>query len=87
MTTCMYINTYSFTDITSNYKGKLQEFWAKRGSNPEYSTEVGCGGFVSTVTLTDYSGETTHFQGNGHPNKKSAEQSAAKKACISYDLE
>ena len=57
------------------------------GINPQYSTEVGRGGFVSTVTLTEYSGETIQFKGNGHPNKKSAEQSAAKQACISYGLE
>ena len=62
---------------------------AKRGlgTNPEYSTEAGHGEFVSTVTLTYYSRETRQFKGNGHPNKKSAEQSAAKQACISYGLE
>jgi dsRNA-specific ribonuclease len=75
-------------NITSNYRGMLQEFLVKRGfGNPQYSTGQGGGGkFVSTVTLTDLSGEVLHFHGRGYANKKTAEQSAAKQACIHYNL-
>ena len=68
----------------------LQEFLARRGmSNPQYSMSQGNGGrFVSTATLTDdVSREVMHFQGKGYANKKTAEQSAAKQACIHYNLE
>ena len=76
----MHVNFYA--DITANYKGRLQEFLAKRGlCNPQYSTGVGYGWrFVCTVALTDPSGEDVKFEGRGHANKKSAEQSAAKQA-------
>ena len=71
-----------------NYKAMINEYCQKNYLPlPKYATDVGGGGFVSTVTLTDYSGVTKHLQGNGYPNKKSAEQSAAKQACISCGLE
>ena len=68
----------------------LQEFLAKRGhSNPQYSTSQGNGGrFVTEVTLTDeVTREVMCFQGKAYANKKTAEQSAAKQACIHYNLE
>ena len=77
-------------DITTNYKGTLQEFLARRGlSNPQYSTSQGNGGhYVSEVTLKDeITREVMHFQGKGYANKRTAEQSAAKQACIHYNLE
>ena len=75
----MHVNFYA--DITANYRRMLQEFLAKRGlRNPQYSTGVGYGGrLVCTVTLTDpSSGVDVEFEGQGHANKKSAVQSAAK---------
>ena len=83
---CVYSVFFVYTDITLNYKGMLQEFLAKRGlCNPQYSTRTGYGGrFVSTVSLTDPSGEEVEFEGQGYANKKSAEQSAAKQAYTYY---
>ena len=69
----------------------LQEFLARRGmSNPQYSTTSQGNGrrFVSTATFTDdVSREVVHFQGKVYAKKKTAEQSAAKQACIHYNLE
>ena len=81
---CMYV-----TDITSNYKGALQEFLNKAGlASPKYSTQQSYGGnFVSTVTLTDVSGETLQFKGKAYSTIKTAEQSATKQACIHYNIE
>ena len=43
---------------------------------------------MSTVTLTDdVSREVMHFQGKAYANKKLAEQSAAKQACVHYNLD
>ena len=67
----------------------LQEFLVGRGRrNPQYSTHMGYDGlFVSTVSLTDPSGVEKEIEGRGYPNKKSAEQSAAKQAYTRYTQE
>ena len=85
---CMFKTNVFCIAITSNYKGVLQEFLAKRGlSNPSYSTVQSCSRlFVSTISLKDLSGKPIQLQGKGYSKKKDAEQSAAKQACIYYEL-
>lgn len=77
----------STTDATS-YKNKLQEHFQKlRLLLPEYETQSlpnGC--FISTVSYTTEKGQRHHIKGNECTTKKSAEQSAAQKACLNLKL-